>query len=99
MGAPLEPGVTARRDADTIDGDRHLLRRDAGAVSACRSTSRPVKSVALLGPSGAGKTTTLRLGPRASHACTRAQSCSTVAMSLRATTHEIARRGLGWVPR
>jgi len=53
--------------------------------------------VALLGPNGAGKTTTLRsiLGltpPRQGRIVFDQQDIS------RASTHEIARRGIGWVP-
>src|SRR5512144_1905323 len=53
--------------------------------------------VALLGPNGAGKTTTLRsiLGLTPARAGTiRFDDCDVT----RAATHEIARRGIGWVP-
>jgi branched-chain amino acid transport system ATP-binding protein len=57
----------------------------------------PGEVVALLGPNGAGKTTTLRsiLGltaPRSGEIRFDGQDVT------RASTHEIARRGIGWVP-
>ena len=77
-------------NVDTFYGDTQVLFDVSLAVGAG-------EVVALLGPNGAGKTTLLRsalgLTP-ARHGSVRFDGADIT----RAPTHEIARRGIGWVP-
>jgi len=93
MGQALEPGqhvMLALANVDTYYGDTQVL------FDVSLSVGRG-EVVALLGPNGAGKTTLLRSALGLTPA-RRGSVRFDGADITRAPTHEIARRGIGWVP-
>ena len=93
MGQALEPGqhvMLSLANVDTYYGDTQVLFDVSLAVG-------DGEVVALLGPNGAGKTTLLRSALGLTPA-RRGSVRFDGADITRAPTHEIARRGIGWVP-
>ena len=93
MGQALEPGqhvMLALANVDTYYGDTQVL------FDVSLSVGRG-EVVALLGPNGAGKTTLLRSALGLTPARRGAVRFDGADIT-RAPTHEIARRGIGWVP-
>jgi len=93
MGPALEPGqrlMLSLANVDTFYGDTQVLFDVSLAVGRG-------EVVALLGPNGAGKTTLLRSALGLTPA-RRGSVRFDGADITRAPTHEIARRGIGWVP-
>ena len=93
MGPALEPGqrvMLSLANVDTYYGDTQVLFDVSLAVGRG-------EVVALLGPNGAGKTTLLRSALGLTPA-RRGSVRFDGADITRAPTHEIARRGIGWVP-
>src|SRR4029453_16121904 len=105
VGAALQPGPAVMSAVLKPSANEAMLAIDGietfygetQALFGVSLTVAPGEVVALLGPNGAGKTTTLRsilgLTPARSGALRFDGSDIT-----RAPTHEIARRGLSWVP-
>jgi len=93
MGAALGPGnrvMLSLANVDTYYGDTQVLFDVSLAVG-------NGEVVALLGPNGAGKTTLLRSALGLTPARRGAVRFDGADIT-RAPTHEIARRGIGWVP-
>jgi len=93
MGQALEPGqhvMLSLANVDTYYGDTQVLFDVSLAVG-------NGEVVALLGPNGAGKTTLLRSALGLTPARRGAVRFDGADIT-RAPTHEIARRGIGWVP-
>jgi len=93
MGPALEPGqrvMLSLANVDTYYGDTQALFDVSLAVGRG-------EVVALLGPNGAGKTTLLRSALGLTPARRGAVRFDGADIT-RAPTHEIARRGIGWVP-
>ncbi|MEO7850722.1 MAG: ATP-binding cassette domain-containing protein, partial [Rubrivivax sp.] len=94
MNAVLKPAPA--QPILTLQGI-HTFYGETQALFGVSLQVAPGEVLALLGPNGAGKTTTLRsiLGLTPAR---RGSVSFDGADITRAPTHEIARRGLGWVP-